>query len=114
MATDEIFTGDRMVSSSMTDTWYVVTKWRNLDGNMIDAIEKREATEEDADRINARRSQPNVEHWTGDEEGRGARHFVCRECTVEFPDSGGLIKDRCPGCGETVGFVRKSWMRMSR
>lgn len=88
-----------MVQSAKTGTWYVVTLWTRTDGG-VEAHQKRKATDGDFERVNARRSRPNVEKWDG-----AQRTFVCRECAVEFADSGGLIMDPCPGCGQYVGFI---------
>lgn len=44
---DDIQTGDRIMRSPITNTWYRVTKWRDKGGGKVQAIEKEEIPPED-------------------------------------------------------------------
>lgn len=44
---DEVKTGDRIMKSPITNTWYRVTKWREKGEGKVQAIEKEEIPPED-------------------------------------------------------------------
>lgn len=101
-----IFEGERIAQyPERPDEKYVVTKWRRL-GRGIEAIEGDPATADDIARIHARENRPNAEH---EEDGRII--FTCRTCAVQFPHSGGLVLDACPGCDTSPGFISRSLER---
>lgn len=109
-APDTIFEGARIAQyPEKPDTKYVVTRWRRMDGG-IEAVEGRKATDYDLASIRERENRPNRE-WR---EQSGQMMFCCRVCAVDFPHSGGLVLDPCPGCGTNVGFIKRSVERIRR
>lgn len=98
-----IFEGSRISQyPERPDEKWIVTRWRRH-GRMIEALESRKATEHDLAAIRARENRPNYEY---DKDGQ--RMFRCRTCAVDFPHSGGIVLDCCPGCGTSPGFIHRS------
>ena len=102
----DVFHGERIAQyPEKPDVKYVVTEWRRM-GEGIEALDGRKATDADQARIRERTNRPNREF-----EVDGQLMFACRVCAVEYPHSGGLVLNSCPGCGTSPGFIHRSLER---